>query len=97
MSTKHSPAPWSIKGELTRRTLKDGRNKSIVVIERWTSDADAALIAAAPDLLAALQSLASHIGRTDLAWEDTPARRRVEIEDRLKARALAAIAKAGGE
>lgn len=42
-------------------------------------------------LIDALRALSSHIGRTDLAWERTDARRRVEIEDRLKRRAQAAI------
>ena len=59
--SKHTPGPWRIKGEMTRRTLKGANGKSIVVVERWTKEEDACLIAAAPDLLAALKLVEPYV------------------------------------
>lgn len=58
MKRSHSPAPWAVVGELTRRTVKDAKGKTVVVIERWTTESDAQLIARAPVILAALKPFA---------------------------------------
>lgn len=50
--------------------------------------------AAARQMLGVLHSLETHIGRTDMAWTQTEARKRVDIENRLKEKARAAIAAA---
>jgi hypothetical protein len=42
-------------------------------------------------VLTALRSLEAQIGRTDLAWEQMEARDRVDLENRLKEKARAAI------
>jgi hypothetical protein len=57
IASKHSPGPWRVDGEFRRRVIKDAKGKTVVVIEHWTTEPDAHLIAAAPDLLEALTEL----------------------------------------
>ena len=54
MSTKHTPGPWTYEGE---HIYSDGGGHHVAVVEpaNMSRFADAALIAAAPDLLAACQ------------------------------------------
>jgi len=94
--SKHTPRPWvrvadSIKSRtadcvvvrLPAQTDRVG-DESPEQIERW--DADARLIAAAPDMLEALEKVVSFIDAGQGTWT---------LEEQQKARA--AIAKAKGE
>ena len=79
MSATHTPAPWRVEGHtteggvLTGHIISHGMNNygdgpdGYVCKTRGTSDADALLIAAAPDLLKALKLIAEMDG-------DQPAR-----------------------
>ena len=79
MSNKHTPGPWSvypISGrngygiESTERSVVnhiDFAMNDKYVIDRY---ADARLIAAAPDLLAALRGVLSAISNVEESWED---------------------------
>ena len=56
--SKHTPGPWVVKAdeEIVYGTSPEGEH-IVVVYELNTNEADAALIAAAPDLLMALHML----------------------------------------
>lgn len=87
MDAKHTPGPWEMSGP----TLKgNGYNIGSVNSHRTTEgEANAALIAAAPEMLEALEAIATHF--------DTPASGRLcNISDLLND-ARAAIAKAKGQ
>jgi hypothetical protein len=82
--TKHTPGPWRVypRGscvphyDVCERIVSDypsGRSLS-----DGPSDADAALIAAAPDLLAALRGIARLIG-ADASWAEWQAAEAVAI------------------
>lgn len=56
MSTKHTPAPWILdKPDKLRRTIITAAD-GIVTIMTGVEDADAQLMAAAPELLAACEA-----------------------------------------
>ena len=82
MTTQHTPGPWTVDASLCTvhhlmfQEPLDNRNKIAVV----TSEADARLIAAAPELLEALKGLLQETG----------------INGTYAAKANAAIAKATG-
>ena len=98
--SKHTPGPWSIDWYVCREGKKElwrvPRSIGPVHINHnhWAgnhldiSDADARLIAAAPDLLRALQNLTHALELGDLLHDD----QRTAFHD-----ARAAIAKATGE
>jgi len=93
MTSKHTPGPWSIDGEGTNAMVR-GADLTIVAVRHrltgQTHEANARLIAAAPELLEALE---------DLVYLAEAAMREVgeyDIEAEL-ADARAAIAKARGE
>ena len=52
MSSTHTPGPWVASSDIY---AKDGDGSGIVRLAAGTSDADARLIASAPDLLEALK------------------------------------------
>ena len=62
MSTKHAPAPWSVYQYGTRPMVIDSGRDAVCECftfpNRERGEADATLIAAAPDLLAALEEFA---------------------------------------
>ena len=101
MSTKHTPGPWKMGFNFTNEQAIIGKDGVVVADASWTggsgcelsidNPADAKLIAAAPDLLDALQDLfgadMEHVLMGD-GKDD-------QIEAIAKARA--AIAKATGE
>lgn len=101
---KHTPGPWTVdrawhidKGFL--RIIRDPRLERVAMIpdvERELDEAlaDAHLIAAAPDLLAALRPFANLIENPD-EWPDGLHQWFVDTDDIR--RAIAAIAKATGE
>lgn len=66
---KHAKAPWVICG-VNNEFLKSGNGNGKLLLQFWngSSDADANLIAAAPDLLRALEAC--------LAWSD-------ELQDKV--------------
>ena len=94
-NTQHTPGPWRVEGILTHRVkpghiISHGLNEyrdgpeGYVCDTLGTTYADALLIAAAPELLAALQALLPYVAGTDsFAAEEALAR--------------AAIAKATGQ
>lgn len=68
MSTKHTPGPWMIAGKTVYALNEDGYNRfSALVQDAHTKEselvANARLIAAAPELLEALQMLTDHVNR----------------------------------
>ena len=67
MSAKHTPGPWVVKAdeEIVYGTSHEGEH-IVVVYELNTNEADARLIAAAPDLLEALQRCVDHLEYTEL-------------------------------
>jgi YD repeat-containing protein len=91
----HTPGPWTIEIKGSRHFI-DGADELTVayvdragVRERQTYEANARLIASAPELLAALKEMAEQFGHYCEHTEDAK-----EIETLIKARA--AIAKAEG-
>ena len=58
MKTKHTQGPWQVVTDAADRSVVkanvDTKPVSVIVADSWVKPADAALIAAAPDLLAAL-------------------------------------------
>ena len=86
--SKHTPAPWNVTG-FERIVVNDSLGRTLALAPGSSNDLDemkanAALIAAAPDMLAALQDI------LDL-WDDP----NMPMGD-LLARVRAAIAKAEG-
>lgn len=102
--SKHTPGPWLVKSDPIRfdtlSTVVGGVKKKAKGIERqmivqvggWAEwreqEANARLIAAAPDLLEALKALTNSLDEHDLLHDD----QRLAFGD-----SLAAIAKATGE
>jgi len=62
MSAKHTPGPWRVFG-YDIGTSPDETLAVVCAMDDNTDDANAALIAAAPDLLAALQECAEYLDR----------------------------------
>lgn len=88
--SNHTPGPWrffSEGGKLLGR-IYSAAGKTICIFNKSPSEADARLIAAAPDLLEVLQSVADFF--------DGPTGWTQEQEDLLRGRLHAIIAKAMG-
>jgi hypothetical protein len=86
MNTKHTPGPWVLRDGTPLFRVVGGEHRTTVAGD-ISNDANARLIAAAPDLLAALEAIE--------AYEDSepaPGTREAEIS----AMRRAAIAKATG-
>lgn len=56
MTTQHTPGPWSVSPTKHRTIIASAQGFHVAAMDD-VSPADAALIAAAPDLLAALQEM----------------------------------------
>jgi hypothetical protein len=94
MNTQHTPAPWTINTE----SWLIGPNKHHVVRVGSATRADARLIAAAPDLLAALRGLlenSGHLGPFGAKMSVANVRKAAKYMRAVEA-AEAAIAKAEG-
>jgi len=105
MTTQHTPGPWKVKQsqgatlrlfggphiQAGRRTIAWPDFPS--VSENDTSEANARLIAAAPDLLAALKALFQHCAMVHNKWGDNDNQREA---DASIAYARLAITKAEG-
>lgn len=98
MSAKHTPGPWHLAKETTRGQfvrdyrIRDKADGLIATLGPVDQDANAALIAAAPDLLAALEALDFCLDST------TPEMQRAMALIRpAREQAKAAIAKARGQ
>lgn len=97
MTTQHTPGPWAIrkheKGFVVYYTDGEIRSNTAqcydrsVAEEHGTAEANAQLIAAAPELLAALQNIADHL------WLEAKGEGKMDTKDLLQ-KAEAAIAKA---
>ncbi len=66
---KHTPGPWSVADDglhaaSIRRVIKGGgpKPRTVCIVEDWTTEADANLIAAAPDGLAAAELALEYLG-----------------------------------
>jgi len=109
MTTKHTPGPWvAVDGDIfTERrhkpiiasTFEDGEPMG-TGITRDAAFANAALIAAAPDLLAALETLTREwdLGRSPLAAEWSKARAAIALATGpdLRAQTMSAVLAAVG-
>ena len=93
----HTTGPWYIKHETNAILIEGDENQPICAMwGGWGAREDARLIAAAPDLLAALELLAH--GCTRPMGEDSCGQQYVHVRLAAIERARAAIAKAtGGE
>ena len=69
MNVTHTPGPWVLDGPGTEHLLGDGYHcinsaglysYAVMSVSGFLLDADAVLIAASPDLLAALQAMVAH-------------------------------------
>ncbi len=86
MSTQHTPGPWELNLETEKVSgFDESGERRVVVYELGTNEADARLIASAPDLLKALEQI------SDYARKDGDM-----IAQHLAGIARAAIAKATG-
>lgn len=85
---KHTPSPWSVGGVSGQEIYGGGR----LIANAWT-DADARLIAAAPDLLAALEAFL----RAPSVGSGGPGSSTIVVQEFNRRAARAAIAKARGE
>lgn len=98
---KHTPGPWqSYNGEVTTRKTLGRSFRRIAVVQDYglgslpeVDEANAKLIAAAPDLLEALESAC---GCIEASLDEVPSETREAMESDL-ARYRAVIAKAKGE
>lgn len=72
MSAKHTPGPWTAVSDPNGWTL-EGRGMSITAEAFDCSNADARLIAAAPDMLAALEYFRGLYGDPN-TWPDADAK-----------------------
>ena len=86
MSAQHTPAPWSLGSNGASTKVVDADGKAVCMVTprkgHWNGD----LLAAAPELLAALEGLLQYTG----GWDETDPTHPVVI-------ARAVIAKAKGE
>ncbi len=87
MTSKHTLGPWFLRPSIHNVTGATITTQSGSVIATARNQDDARLIAAAPDLLVALECLVETINRSAVRQEDFPALRYV----------YAVIAKARGE
>jgi hypothetical protein len=57
---KFTPGPWKLTDDPVRRVIRGGETKqrSVCIIDDWTLEADARLIAAAPELYRVVNLLA---------------------------------------
>ena len=96
-TTKHSPGPWTAGQNEQNRFIKDATGNCIIAYNRaMFSGEDARLMAAAPDLVAALESILDEAeDREDI--EDGANGPLPNIWMRIAQDARAAIAKARGE
>lgn len=91
---KHTPGPWTVHGRRAGLTIRDAKDRPVA--EPWLTDishdereANARLIAAAPELLAALYTVLG----SDMAQREEDEGRVSDTLNTLRA----AIAKARGE
>ena len=85
MSTKHTPGPWKVSMNLIKSNY-DTVAQVFTHLVQGRNEANARLIAAAPDLLQELKNIAN---ANTVEWDDP-----TEFEAWAKNRARAAIAKA---
>lgn len=96
--SKHTPGPWSRVGTFVHALSDDGANQFCALVQdahtpTQVLEANARLIAAAPELLEALQQTLAQC----LAWQGEPNEYSCEIHSKIIRQARAAIAKALGE
>lgn len=93
MQTKHTPGPWSMEKRVRSNFHQSGYriwNPELteIIAAAENNEANARLIAAAPDLLAALEQIADE----NFANLDSPQSMRMRLRD-FRERARAAIAR----
>lgn len=100
METKHTPGPWKLSESASRVILGKSEHSGLMgvcVMQNAQSehyDANARLIAAAPDMLTALEELFKHCAMIHKYGGEAS---NVREADRAQQLALAAIAKARGK
>lgn len=62
MTNNHTPGPWAVEKPRTRSIITSGY-KIVAILESGHTDADAQLMAAAPDLLAACEAAEDVLSR----------------------------------
>ena len=88
--SEHTPGPWSVKrGWVTPDYILDAAGTVLAELT-YCDDADAHLMAAAPDLLTACEMLARVVGKYDLDKLHNDAEKALEM-------AWSAVAKARGK
>ena len=94
--TSHTPGPWEVFESHTGIYILDSAEQAAVCRLEWCleAEANARLIAAAPDLLAALKGIFEHCAMIHRAWGDGSNHKEA---DAAIAAGKAAIAKAEGE
>jgi hypothetical protein len=106
MTTQHTPGLWEVGHDGSGAPIITFEARDIATVEAYYKDAEAnaRLIAAAPDLLEALQGYVAHIESCRAAWEEDGAERNtkmhglaVALNNILGDRIKEAIAKATGE
>lgn len=75
MSAKHTAAPWGVIVNVNHWSVQDTRGVNVAGGTGWgipglhgQMEANARLIAAAPDLLAALNAMLTHMGMDEDEW-----------------------------
>ena len=74
MTTQHTPSPWTVSGKQVK-SIDHGKRYTVATANnpKFTDEANAnnaRLIAAAPDLLAALQALVGEADLGELDYDD---------------------------
>lgn len=95
MSNRHTSGPWSVepRGNLKARQFIEAGEFRIAECITRDHEANARLIAAAPDLLAALQDLANWL----VCWSIASAEDMAQSFETMSRKAEAAIARAEGK
>jgi hypothetical protein len=82
----HTPGPWRLddKGAGRRIVKGDEPERSVCIIESWTKEADARLIAAAPEMQTRIQELETERADAMAALERSEAERDEAREQRAE-------------
>jgi hypothetical protein len=87
MSANYTPGPWQVGPEYENRLSRSVwrgsfYDKASTVARFVATDADARLIAAAPDLLAALRFLVKEANANGMIWEEPALKQALDAIDK---------------
>jgi hypothetical protein len=94
--TTHTPGPWEIEDDFTGLQVYSGSTQVAQILRDNCAPANARLIAAAPDMLAALEHLRAIAGTAILHRASLDHQGLMELFEEAREAAFAAIAKATG-